>query len=351
MAHYPEFAKSKETVTEYLYKLLRDGNVDEFNRIRNQDNYNPLYLDKVNLEYTNLAKVNFRATTLNNANLRYSDLSQAIFNNTSLRQADLDYAKLIGMNISNTDFQQANMKYAELIGMNISNTDFKGADLSHSELIGVDFSEITTFIGANLQFTKILGSHFEGTTTFIGANLQFTKIFRSHFSGIVTFINQSLKDLEINGISESTAMLNFQSSKQLSDVNIRIYEQPSINEYMESIRQFSNILNKEVKGLMLSPDQLTLLNEKINNLAEEIKIFKDTPELGYITKVTIESKLGNVIKETLTLLPDSAENISMFKPLNPFSKLIGKGISQIVNEVDNYLKNKKQRNNINTQME
>ena len=49
--------------------------------------------------------------------------------------------------------------------------------------------------------------------------------------------------------------------------------------------------------------------------------------------LNIESKTVSVVQKVINLLPEAAETAATFTPLAPFSKLIGKGIKQVVDTI------------------
>ena len=57
-------------------------------------------------------------------------------------------------------------------------------------------------------------------------------------------------------------------------------------------------------------------------------------EIDYPIQLNIESKTVSIIEKTLNVLPEAEEKTAAtYGPLAPFSKLIGKGVSQIVEDI------------------
>ena len=55
--------------------------------------------------------------------------------------------------------------------------------------------------------------------------------------------------------------------------------------------------------------------------------------MDYPNQVNIESKTVSVVQKILNVLPEAAETATTFTPLAPFNKIIGKGVTQIVDAI------------------
>jgi SMC interacting uncharacterized protein involved in chromosome segregation len=107
------------------------------------------------------------------------------------------------------------------------------------------------------------------------------------------------------------------------------------NEYAESLRTFSENLNKQLQNRQIPEEQVKSINQSINELAKQIEVIKPGKgqELDYEKQKNLEAKTGGVIQRVLNVLPQAAETAATFTPLNPLSKLIGRGVQEIVNEI------------------
>jgi hypothetical protein len=101
------------------------------------------------------------------------------------------------------------------------------------------------------------------------------------------------------------------------------------NEYAESLKQFSENVNSTLKGQQISEKKIKSINESIIELAKEVKDIKPGLEeqIDYAKQITVEAKTASVIQKVLDVSPQAA---ATFTPLSPFSKLIGKGIQEIL---------------------
>ena len=109
----PVYSKQDEKGTINLIRLLRKGNVQEFNQLRLQSNVSPLDLSDVNLP---------------DANLSGFDLSQVI-----LRRAILTNANLSGATLTDATLTNANLSGANISRANISRDNRSGAPLSTAQ--------------------------------------------------------------------------------------------------------------------------------------------------------------------------------------------------------------------------
>ena len=110
------------------------------------------------------------------------------------------------------------------------------------------------------------------------------------------------------------------------------------NEYVESLKNFSKTINERLNGRQISEDKLRMINNTINELAketEDIEKGKRVSEIDYVKRTAIESKTATLVQQVLRILPTAVETAAAFSPLAPFSKLIGKGVQQIVDAVKN----------------
>jgi len=109
------------------------------------------------------------------------------------------------------------------------------------------------------------------------------------------------------------------------------------NEYAQSLKQFSEIINNQLKGLQVPEERVKSINESIDELAKEVKDIKPgkEQEIDYVKQTNVEAKTASLIQKVLDVLPQAAENVATFTPLAPFSKLIGKGVQGIVDAIRN----------------
>ena len=112
------------------------------------------------------------------------------------------------------------------------------------------------------------------------------------------------------------------------------------SEYAESINDFSQDINNQLKGYQLKEEQVKSINQAVDNLAEEVQDIKpDQQEVDYVKQTAIESKTATLIQKVLSVLPQTAEVVATFTPLAPFSKLLGKGIKSIVEAIQKSMNN------------
>jgi SMC interacting uncharacterized protein involved in chromosome segregation len=107
------------------------------------------------------------------------------------------------------------------------------------------------------------------------------------------------------------------------------------NEYAESLRAFSEKINNQLQGSQVPEEQVESLKQSINKLAKELEDIKPgkEQEIDEEKRVDVEAKTTGVIQRVLNVLPQVAENAATFTPLAPISKLIGKGVQEIINAI------------------
>jgi hypothetical protein len=107
------------------------------------------------------------------------------------------------------------------------------------------------------------------------------------------------------------------------------------NEYAESLRAFSENINKQLEGSQIPQEQVDSLKQSINNLAKELEDIRPgkEQEIDEEKRVNIEARTTSVIQRVLNVLPQTIEVASTFTPLSPFSKVIGKGVQEIVDAI------------------
>jgi DNA-directed RNA polymerase subunit F len=161
-------------------------------------------------------------------------------------------------------------------------------------------------------------------------------------------INIISADEDVIGVNVSGNNNIFGKTVVVGDGTINVSEQRFAqiqnNEYVESLKKFSENINNQLKGLQVSEEQVKSINESINELAKEVKDIKPgkEEEVDYVKQTNVEAKTANVIQKVLDVLPQAAETAATFTPLAPFSKLIGKGVQGIVDAI----RNRKKRNSV-----
>ena len=161
LAYYPDLKPTRiEVILASLSKLLYDGNIEEFNKKRDQLPTNLLNFSQVNLHATNLSKANLSNVNMSRADLSNADLEGADLSNANLFRADIEGAYLHEANFSNADLSKANLSNADLSNADLSNSNLFGAYLKQAKVIGAKF------FGSNLSRAKLdnnplLGAIFE----------------------------------------------------------------------------------------------------------------------------------------------------------------------------------------------
>ena len=121
-------------------------------------------------------------------------------------------------------------------------------------------------------------------------------------------------------------------------VNVNQQELANIQdpEYAKALKDFSENINRQLKGRQISKEQVRSINTSLEELAKEVQDVMPgrEEEIDYPIQLNIESKTVSIVEKTLNALPEAEEETAAtFGPLAPFSKLIGKGVTQIVGDI------------------
>ena len=106
-------------------------------------------------------------------------------------------------------------------------------------------------------------------------------------------------------------------------------------EYARALKDFSENINQQLKGRQIPEEKVKEINTSLEELAKEVQDVKPGREeqMDYPNQVNIESKTVSVVQKILNVLPEAAETAATFTPLAPFNKIIGRGVTQIVDAI------------------
>ena len=122
-------------------------------------------------------------------------------------------------------------------------------------------------------------------------------------------------------------------------VNVNQQELANIQdpEYAKALKGFSENINRQLKGRQIPKEQVKSINTSLEELAKEVQDVMPgrEEEIDYPIQLNIESKTVSIVQKTLDVLPEAEEEetAATFTRLAPFSKLIGKGVTQIVEDI------------------
>jgi hypothetical protein len=105
------------------------------------------------------------------------------------------------------------------------------------------------------------------------------------------------------------------------------------SEYANSLKSFSESINKQLKTNNVPSEKVKPIQESINELVKESEGIKPDQQVGIIKQSDLKSKFINVAKHVLNVLPKTTETIAAFTPLAPFSKLIGEVTQHLVEAI------------------
>jgi hypothetical protein len=105
-------------------------------------------------------------------------------------------------------------------------------------------------------------------------------------------------------------------------------------EYADSLKAFTDAINQQFKTNNVPSDKVAEVQRNVNEFSKELEGVKPGQDLGIIKKSNLKSKLINIAKAALTILPKTLPVVlSAFTPLQPFSQLIGEDTQVLVQAV------------------
>gem|GEM_PF-305167 len=286
--------------TNKIVELLRNENVNEFNKMRNQrsilihlpyENMSNEYgqtkvkkieLSKINLRQAFLFKSNFSGANLSGADLSTADLSAANLQGADLSAANLQGADLSAANLQGADLSGANLQDAVLAGGNLQGADLSGANLQgaimkDAILRGADLS------GAGLRRAYLLGADLRDAylykTDLSRADLTEIRMQKARLDG-ADLSGAKLKAGNLVGAILSGANL---SRAVLSDTDLSWADLSMAT--LKGIDIFANLKTNNAQFDNATIDNALFLNylrEKRNgakNVPEAIEVFPDHDDL------------------------------------------------------------------------
>ncbi|MDQ6724375.1 MAG: hypothetical protein M3Z01_08960 [Thermoproteota archaeon] len=108
-------------------------------------------------------------------------------------------------------------------------------------------------------------------------------------------------------------------------------------EYANALKNFSASINQQLDGLRIPEEKLKWINNSLDKLAKEVKDVTSSEvereKVDYLKQIQIELKIASVIQRVLNVLPEAHATTAIFEHLDPFSKLIGRYVSEIVHSL------------------
>jgi len=140
-----------------MSKLLQEGNVKEFNRLREKFPNYTIYLTEANLSGKNLYRAN-----LSGVNLLRANLSHAVLTEADLSNANLSGAFLLGVHLNDANLAGANLTDADLTQANLLDTNLTRATLFNANLTDANLYR-TDLSSANLVSAILVRARLEDT--------------------------------------------------------------------------------------------------------------------------------------------------------------------------------------------
>jgi hypothetical protein len=150
------------------------------------------------------------------------------------------------------------------------------------------------------------------------------------------------KDIHISGIGGDAFGIDVSGEGNVIGKNISITETVNLDDdmlkevphlYAEALKNFCQSINQQLTNHNIQKSQLSRIQESINQLARETEGVKVDQEISVPKSTSIKIRLINVARNTLKILPKTAETVALFTPLAPFSRLVGEVTQSLVEHV------------------
>lgn len=176
LAQYPKLKKFRiEEFEPALLRLLRNGQIEEFNSLRKEVPTDVLLdFSGQNLYGVQISRADLSSINLINVNLFNADLEGANLTNANLLKADLEGANLHGIvainaimesaNLTETNLTKANLKNANLTNANLTKSKLYRANLVRTKLVGADLRD-ADITESNIREADVTGAIFRHSST------------------------------------------------------------------------------------------------------------------------------------------------------------------------------------------
>jgi uncharacterized protein YjbI with pentapeptide repeats/GTPase SAR1 family protein len=264
-----QISSPSDVTTERLLQLLSNGNVSEFNNLREQKRflihlpYEYLVFKDEKGKIKDLSKIN-----LSNAFLFSADLHKAKLSAANLSSAELSVADLSEANLSKADLSSANLDYADLDHANLSKAKLYKANMLEASLVNANFCHALLFF-TNLTKAFMISANLS-SASLARTNLSFATLDKANLS----FAHLAEVDLTSANLSQANL-----SSADLTEVNLsntELQDASLINAILINISDFTNLKANKTKfdnAIIDNADFIDYLVNKTNaeNVPKKIK--------------------------------------------------------------------------------
>jgi len=142
-------------------------------------------------------------------------------------------------------------------------------------------------------------------------------------------INNVTGDITGVGISGSNNIIK-KITKISDSFNIKNDLSNLPNEYANAFKNFLENIDTQIQKYNINEKNKEDIHNSIDDLIKETKGVSPNTEPGLLKQQNWKEKFFGVLKNILPVLPKTAETITMFTPLAPFSKIIGNTVEKVV---------------------
>ena len=155
-------------------------------------------------------------------------------------------------------------------------------------------------------------------------------------------MQENVKNIHISGIGGDVFSIDISGKGNVIDKNIAIFEMVNLDSdmlkeipslYAETLKNFCQSLNEQLTRHNIQKPQISQIQESVNRLVKEIEGAKIDQEVNAQKSTSIKVRLINVARNTLRVLPMTAEMVTLFTLLAPFRRLISVVTQSIIKHI------------------
>jgi hypothetical protein len=137
--------------------------------------------------------------------------------------------------------------------------------------------------------------------------------------------NENGDEIYIGSVGGDVIGIGVKGAGNVISKNISVGDQqPRIpTEYVNSLKAFSNTINEQFKANSVPSHKVGEVQKNVDEFSKELEGMDLGEHTGVIKQTNLKSKLVNIAKAALTILPKTLQVLAAFTPLAPFSALIG----------------------------
>jgi Caspase domain len=159
-------------------------------------------------------------------------------------------------------------------------------------------------------------------------------------SGIVDFTESVLHNVDFTGSVSDKGQINFNEASISNAKGLQVLE------YLDSLKAFSESVDRQFKTKNISTEKLKPINESVKELVKEVESLQEPEKISDIKRENLNKKFIDIVGKVIDALSITPETRSIFSPLTRFDKLHGGTIQEIVDAMSRYMSKPKTQGGI-----